>query len=224
MLLYWLNTDRQTAGSADAPQLKQPLGRRSLGPEQGNGGLLIYEADLPAALAKYDPEGQVWTSIQPGKWVGYWRDCKPGPNYFARPAGDFLAGWEVELGDGNIWTLPRILKDTGETGLPRALRIDDAGNLVGTVIDKFSALSADGQRLFAQLMHVNRGGEAPDNPLSEEEIFRLVCRVVGINYRLGVAEVGALQLVTSANFLRLAFGVVGYDLLLQAEDSPPGET
>jgi hypothetical protein len=134
-----------------------------------------------------------------------------------------VEGQWLELGDGQKWAVPQLRLETGRTGLPRALRLSPDGQLVGDVVDKYRALAADGERLWQMLCHLQRGEPAPDPIMSEADIFRLVARVLSVNYRLGPAEVGALGLITSANFLRVAFAVVGYDRLLQVEESPPGE-
>jgi hypothetical protein len=221
--LYWIDTDRQAGGSADAPALLAPMSRRSVGPVPDKPGLLLFESAMPSALAKYSNEGQRWVEVAPGRWVGFWESYRPGPADLARAGDDFVEGVAVELGDGSEWILPRLLKDTRESGLPRSLRLSADGHLIGDVAEKYKALALDGERLWRYILHIQRDEPAPQPAMTEAEIFRLVSRVVGVNYRLGPGEVGALGLVTSGNFLRLAFLIIGYDTLLEMESSPPGE-
>lgn len=224
--LYWIDTDRKVTMDADAPFLRNPMGQRSTGPVEGKTGLLVYTSSLPSGLCKYSPADQEWIEAEPGRWVGYWRNLKPTPGDLIVDDTKLLDGWPAELGDGNVWILPRLKSETEQSGLPHVVRLSSSGCLYTEPVEKYKDLCKDGERLWETLLWMRKGGEKPERPMVEPDIFRLISRLVGVNYRVGPAEVSLLGLVTTHNFLLTAFSIVGIDLLEQAEaeaQRPPGE-
>ena len=217
--LYWIDTDRQTGGDQDAPLLRSPLAVRSVGPVKDRTGLLVYPSDLSASLSRYKADEQDWAEFSPGKWVGVWRDAKPGPVSLMRDASKIVEGVTIELGDGNHWILPRLKTESHGSGLPQVIRFSSSGTLYAEPLDKYKSLCRDGERLWQTLLWMRSGDETcrPESPMVEVDIFRLISEVLGVNYRVGPAEVSLLGLVTTVNFLTTAYKLVGVDLLAEAE-------
>lgn len=217
--LYWVRTDRRAAGAGDGRCLVAPMGVRSVGPVKGESGLLVFEGGLEGWRCRYDADGQEWVKLagDGGEevWVGVWLDDLPGPEDLRRGDREFLAGPEVELGDGRAWTIPRLRLATGQSGLPSALSVGPEGEVEEVPLRRYRELCRRGERVWAFLMHVMQDA-APVEGFSDAEMLELLVDLLAVNYRLGMEEARLLELLTSANLITTAGYALGYDLYLGA--------
>lgn len=92
----------------------------------------------------YRADQQTWQRLR-NHWVGYWKDDPPKPSDLER--NSLIPGYEIELGDGNLWRVPlarqyvRTHAQNGTFGsqLPHRLAIDESGQwAMGPVVDRYA--------------------------------------------------------------------------------------
>ena len=160
----------------------------------------------------FDPGVQTWIE-GPGYWVGYQNRSKPRPIDLVRPM--LVRGTKVVLG-GQEWTIPLVhaaIADEPFTLLPRSFRFVD-GQTVLKVRDQYEAICQQTMEM-ADLV-LNQG----DWRLTEDETLRYDVAVLGINYRVGIAESVALDLFDTRNMMLVPQAALGLLLEKKTADGP----
>lgn len=159
----------------------------------------------------YFPELQDWTPSIGGEqqyWLGRDRDQPTTPDSLRRRR-PLVRGYDVTLGDGQVWHVPVVRRPTGTTRLPCHLKMTPAG-LEEVVKAEYRALFDDFEPVATVFWE---GGT----------IQRLVgcdvaLRALAVNYRLGWDEQNALALLDGDNWLevlKLAVDLPLFDDALQ---------
>lgn len=172
-------------------------------PADGAAGTLLADESRRAELA-YRPDEQVWRK-RPGDdcvWIGYWKHSPPTPDDLRRATA--LAGEAIELGDGGVWTVPRLLWHAAESGfqlaLPTYFDLDDEGKwMCGAVVEPYAALEAVADRLHAGVYR----SEMPDGQrLAIDEMLSIAAQLLGVNYAISAVECAMLRLFNGGDQLR----------------------
>jgi hypothetical protein len=175
---------------------------RGTGPGGESGTIVADSNTVPAERHVYSADKQTWRKAPASSVrVGMWNDAKPGPPDTVRKAA--IPGHAVTLGDGRQWMIPvaRGIAETPSgdviryTNCDRRLDWDDEGRRVlGEVVEAHKALW-DAASLW---MDAKTQTEGDDHAAMLEQVETTEAAVVGLstNYRVGLAEVGLLGLLT----------------------------
>lgn len=197
------------------------------------GGYLVYR-DIPADKLddrvkhphRVAKEEQTWVEWA-GYWVGFWKEAPPSPEELER--GKSLASHPVELADGNEWKAPICRRITGESGLPTVIFQDKDGALVYEVDDEYKFFQEAAEREYRQLMSawgVSPQGEG-DEPFTDQELFDIAVGLLGLNYRIGKAELAAMKLLTKQGMFNVVKAMIdfpSFEILEKALDTSKEST
>lgn len=112
----------------------------------GNAGCILDDPKRHESSPCYRVDQQTWQRLG-DLWVGYWKDDPPKPSDLERAS--LIPGYEIELGDGNLWRVPlarqyvRTHEQNGTFGsqLPHKLAIDQSGQwTMGPVVDRYATV------------------------------------------------------------------------------------
>jgi hypothetical protein len=168
--------------------------RNVIGGGPGNlSGVILAPADpsgATVALIGFFPDCQHWTDC--GRyWLGRSDvGALPGPEDLRRAV--VFPGYDVTLGDGQVWTVPIVRKSGRYAALPRSLGLNDAGEFVQEVLPEFAAAWQASKTMFDHLFQ---------GTLPWPEAFDLAVGALALNYRLGRREASLLKLLTTQNYL-----------------------
>lgn len=126
---------------------------------------------------------------QEGLWLGVDRSDPPGPAELERE--DLIPGVDVEMGDGNRWTIPLA------RALPRQRAWDGTGWGDGPVVAQYAELFDRAQAAFSALVHAIGLTEEPPSKVTLDDESDLAVAALGVNYKVGPAEASYLGLVTT---------------------------
>lgn len=128
----------------------------------------------------YYPKVQDWTKCgERPLWVGWRRNELPGPDAFARV--EQVGGYEVELADGNLWTIPPA------SAIPRRIRYGADGVIIREAGTRHAAYTAAAERI---LEWAKSEDEVPYTDYVET-----LSQALAVNYCISVVEVLALGLI-----------------------------
>lgn len=187
----------------------------------GKAGVLAWGKGTDRGIV--DAAGKEWrrwgeVTMTGGKTmahVGFLPSLLPGPDDLRRD--EMLAGHDVVMGDGKGWRLPRLMRRTGVSDLPRAYGFDGDGNFCMDVLRPYRAIAAKGGRIYevvvATLDAVARG-ENPGVDIGIGEATGIIADALSMNYRIGRVELGILELVRSDHLFALLCALV--DVRLRA--------
>lgn len=173
-------------------QLHSVIHEVAVGPSGSSGTLLATKpANWPDVhRVGFYPDSQTWK--QRGTfWIGFDNEIAPGPESLQRVT--LTDGYEVELGDGNVWLAP-VIRAWGEAGysiaLPKDLGFDEQEQCVATVKSDYQwawKLACDVWDFVIQ-----RGQVALD------QFTRWAVECLSLNYRIGIHEASVLGLFDTA--------------------------
>jgi hypothetical protein len=160
------------------------------GPDGGQGCLVAAGNRVP----EYISDAQVWENAG-AYWVGI-EDLKapPGPADLRNPVG--MEGRAIALGDGGMWSVPLIWKWNPRTcehdvAVPQRLQrkiIDGRPKMSLEVVPAYRPLTAIAGEVW--------NSYCMGTPLTVDQVFENATALLGVNYRLGLAEVNLLGLLT----------------------------
>lgn len=168
-----------------------PGGFRPAG-EAGQGTLAHVETgkglhDL--AAMRWQKIDQSLSGIGKPFWIGWEEAAPPKPQDLARRT--LFAGQLLKLGD-EAWQVP-VAKL-----LPRVFGVDPEGHLSQVVAERYREVHDEAWRWCQLRLGLLDGGE-----IGDAELFRLAARILGLNYRVGVAEIAALGLLDGYTLQRV---------------------
>lgn len=193
----------------------------ALGPDGLRGRLFGLARDVTPDRAKFDAAAQTWRRAAPprgtkgqgdeetagdaagvdsaarhGLWIGFWNDDRPTAAQLARD--EQIAGHRVRLGDGGDWLVPTARVFPLGTRLPESLVLGPDGELVREAIPRFARISRMAEQVWADLETMGQGGE-----ITLREGWDIAAAALSVNYRVGINEVSALGLLTTANLFHM---------------------
>ena len=187
------------------------------GPDGGKGAYCIVPA--PAAPGAAPAQGLLfrhgeaaWRRGPGGKfWLGLIESDKPGPADLARQR--LISGEEIELADGNRWTIPICFSIVRGSTLPKRIVLGEDGTTWETrELERFLPLCADAAKvwqLYRQSGQEQSGTDQSGNPPADgeadkqrvtidlQEGMRIAVAAIAVNYRVSALEVDALGLIDS---------------------------
>ena len=181
------------------------------GPNAGAGVVIApapplggVEASTAISLA-----AQRWIRLDaedgPGVWLGFWIHDPPRPIDLARSEAP-IVGANVTLLDGNAWIVP-TLPGVAST-LPEVFAWDGRG-VARRQEKRFESIVAEASVWWDRFISDAFGA-------GWDEIFDYSVRVLGINYRVGPAEVAALELMATTNVFAVLHASLGVEQLRAA--------
>jgi len=194
------------------------------GPD-GTQGLLVTHPDVEAETRRCELPAQEWRQAPGARyWVGMWRSARPTAAELLRPGDEIVDGRPVDLG-GEAWLVPVARRWTLHEDAPRwypaletSVSLDANGELVtGNVVPRLAELWEDAQSVAETIFNAENAGGAVQ--LDGKEQFARCVRVLATNYRLGLAECGLLELLTTRNMaevLRVLVDLPGLQALTDA--------
>lgn len=187
------------------------------GPQDVGNGILVCFDSKPGRPLRYEPNAQTWKPIKGeddiAYWIGWYTDAKPGPMQLARQHG--LGGRSVRLADGQEWIVPVVYLVNCECQLPRRYGIGDGGQTEALVAQEYRGLLEKADQIMdaiSQWRDSNKTDLVVDVAMLADA---LICGL-GFNYRLGRAEVLALELLDDKAIARGAFAMVEFDKAFEA--------
>lgn len=144
-------------------------------------------------------------------WLGYYTDDPPGPMDLIRPDA-VLDGYTKVLespAGPDQWIIPRAriytedvaggTVDGPTSDLPQSLSMV-GGKLIEKPLPRYRQACLDAERIWAAVMSANDAESPADDAVTLDSVeeFHLAVRILAINYRVGIPEINALGVVTTA--------------------------
>lgn len=198
------------------------------GPE-GHNGIIIAPAPQVdvGQVPGYFPDRQEWRQFG-GVWIGWEPGMKPGPESLRR--GNQLPGYEVELGDGQIWHAPTIRAFVEspmqfQSKLPGVWGVDDKMQPTREPLEQYLDAWETSGKIWASVF----GGAKP----LMIDCYEWAVHCLKLNYRIGAAETALLKLFTDDTIREVLQAAVDLPLVEEADrkagepenpTQPPGST
>lgn len=135
-----------------------------------------------ATVPGFYPDRQTWLD-QGEFWLGWETENMPGPEDLLRPRP--VGGEPVALGDGREWLVPML--GPAWRDLPGYLKAKPGGGCEVVLRDEYKPLCEESEFWFDVL---KSGGT-----YSLDRFFKFAADALATNYRVGMAEAGALKLI-----------------------------
>lgn len=179
--------------------------------QEGPGGAsgALAAVGSPEGLA-YEPAVQEWQlaeAVGPGVWIGWPKDRKqlPGPRDLMRRSV-CVEGYPVRLGDGNLWDIPVVRRapnasQVNRTALPLVVKIGADGAARSEVRADYEGLWRMSLVLRDSLFGTvdAQGNVTRPDFVDPFDLLRLGALALAVNYRVGLYEVSALELIDTEN-------------------------
>jgi len=190
------------------PHLDRVVIRECYGGPGGGRGVVVGQDDQ----VKYDPGTQTWKKF-PDYWVGW--ESLPGPDDLKRE--NMLPGYLARLGDGKEWLIPIARLITGEPGMDRVYSLGEDGRVRWEIQEKYRELFDFASWWLGMISGTDT--DKHGHEWTDEGIFRMISRIIGVNYRVGLYEVSVLGLVTDISIkeiMRVVCDIPGMTKILEA--------
>lgn len=199
--LYYLPGEKQRPGDERLRELGLPYvaGRKLFasdihqGPDGGHGWLMADQGRLGDYAARHMPAEQDWQETPDGWWLGYYKAAPPTPDDLAHDQQ--LPGYDLTMGDGNVWTLP-LVRNVDEAGepvcmLPAKLVRDKATRALvpGPPIERYRYLWEATE--WAWLAMVS------ESDVDDVQAEQTMATIFGANYAVGTEELIACGVYTT---------------------------
>ena len=172
------------------------------GPDGGRGVLFAAHPEAPGAeMPKlgHFPGAQKWQHVKKGGyWIGFEAESPPRPTDLQR--GLAAAGKWAVLSDRKRWLVPVARYLGGSTDLPMTIRADDDEVWTRSVKDEYASLWEDA---YSVLQTAFNSSWPVEDQLSPQDEVNLCVRCLQINYRVGMWEITALDLLDSDALLEI---------------------
>lgn len=152
----------------------------------------------------YLPDLQTWAQAPGGAyWVGMDREAVPTAADLRRR--ELIDGYVQELesvaGEPGQWVVPLARVFPTGSLLPQSLALGADGTVIRRILPRFAAACRLADRIWDQVRAkagLLQPGETVE-PMSDREEFEAAATILGLNYRVGVPELGLLGALTTAN-------------------------
>lgn len=195
----------------------EPACRETTAGPGGKGGCVFGEmAEGQSADFGYLPDRQTWRPMvelghpagTPDLWVGMDPSQPPTPEELQR--SEAVDGYWTELEgprEKSRWLVPAGRVFPSGSKLPSALAIGPGGKVVSRILPRFAAASRLADQLWDQVRkaHGLLAEAETIADLTPEREFLAAADILGINYRVGVAELGLIGALTTANLTRVLY-------------------
>lgn len=171
----------------------------SNGPEGRRGVLFAPEAPRLAP-------NMSWTPLGERAWVGFDLENPPKPEQLIR--SEQFPGHQVKLSDGQEWLIPVARCLDGTTLLPKKMEYRDGAWIEGDLQPRYQSFFQSAVALFDRLMGIEAEGEHVQAEVTTE--IDLAAHALGLNYRLGPAEISALGLLDTRTAQAVALAVIDW--------------
>jgi len=192
------------------------------GPDEKHGCMFApARPGLRTRDIRYQPTAQRWIRLSEDSryWCGYWTGKVPGPVDLQRT--QIFDGHQVELSDGNKWTVPVARYIDGSSAFPSKLR--RVGNKwdFGEVLDQYQNIITQAEKLLEQFLRaVNESDEnVPAIEFTIDAEINLGIRALAMNYMVSTAEVDLLGLLTDQNYGKIALALIDEPGMRQIQDA-----
>ena len=186
--------------AADAPAVR--------GCDRGPDGLQGVVVAVPGieqlagtpARHGYFPDEQTWRNL--GEyWLGWETAAPPRPADLRRP--EMLAGYLIKLDDGSHWLCPVARSMPRGSILPRRMSLGPNGEIVWQALPRYAAFCAMAERAWLDYRRANGWLDPNDQivTLTSDDARDIAVACLAMNYRVGAAEVAALEILTEQNML-----------------------
>lgn len=169
------------------------------GPGDVLGALISVHASKDGRQSEcvYEPSTQTWKAVEsePGKvthWIGWETANPPGPEDLERK--ETIEGHPVKLADGREWVIPAV--HFAFSKVPHTFRMGPGQSTYLEPVEKYRAIMNEAKTWYES---VQSGGEY--NVL---EWFAYFVNLLGVNYRIGGEEIGALGLAVKDGVMQKA--------------------
>jgi hypothetical protein len=169
-------------------RFKKDFTRKEMIGPGGKRGLLC--SPFSDVLVDYIPDKQKWQKIK-NIWIGIDKNIKPEDIVLENTT----AGYFVELGDGNKWIIPVAMLEAPNFSLPQYETLDEDGNWVWKVDDKYSFLSCLAEELW------NSIDDKQVFEIDEDRMRMICCAAIGINYNVTDMECAVMRLLTQEAYI-----------------------
>lgn len=221
-VLYWFS------GANEIPEgwawrfERSTMARNSDGPGTGPGLLASPFAGTPEvqySALRYAANLQNWVRVGEGVWVGTFNIC--GPSDIARAV--FLpGGYDVELGDGNVWRVPvaNPLLPTCSLQQTEILAWDE--NLKKCrwqkkVAEDWRQLSEQVEK-YAEIIMTTVAGGTDDVDINDDELRDICARVLCLNYDVTPTEISLFKCLDAESWGKIFHAFVDVENLLQLSE------
>ena len=167
----------------------------------------------------YFPQSQTWMKAPGGAhWIGFETARRPGPACLERR--ETVAGHYVRLEDGNDWLVPaaRVFHGGG-TCLPEVFSLGPNGEIVKAIVPRYKALSKQAETLWEDFAGDVTEGALRAVVRTQEDSLRLACEALAVNYHVGLGEVLALELTSTAGMREILRALIDYPSFLRAVEA-----
>ena len=232
VILYWISgpgcTDDILAACGITAALGAQVARCSSPGPHGEEGTMLWWSHAPITPVgrEYVPEEQEWLTakrIGEGETervfcVGKWREARITPGDLIRPLDQRIEPSSgVTLADHNEWGIPILRMMDGRLALPTTFTLGPDGDIRECVPRRFDKLNDYGAALVDQINAQQAGATTPDSlraalgrePIDGETLYRIAAEALSVNYRVGLAEVVLLELITSAETQPIVAALTG---------------
>lgn len=163
----------------------------------------------PLSLVEEDGDKQFF--------IGWDKDCKPGPEALRRPKDQLQGGPMVKLGDGNMWMVPELL------ALPQTYRLDK-GKWEGQVSPEYREFCEQGRGLAEEIIqaalqlivvdrelvgHEKLKGLDTKVDFTLSEACDFACQALAINYHLCPVVASAIGILDDPGIVAIVAASVG---------------
>lgn len=172
------------------------------GPKGQQGCIIVPQPQVDVGqLPTYREAEQTWIRIgDTGVWIGWDNAMRPGPDSLRR--GNQMEGYEVPLGDQNIWICPVVLSfdeltDKWASHLPVVFSIDSEGETITKTPTRFLP-HRDAALKIANVVFGVAG-----NGVTNMEAIDLATLMLSLNYRIGPTETAILEILNTENMVEV---------------------
>ncbi len=145
------------------------------------------------ARVAYEPKEQTWRKVaaQNGShveyWVGYWNSERPKPDDLRR--NRMTDGHDLELADGNHWQIPAVHANFNT--LPESFSVTETGEVEIKTSAGYEEIQSEAEK-WHEIYHEAIANDSLS--IDKAEWFRFACKLLSINYQVGIHECSMLDL------------------------------
>ena len=178
------------------------------GPD-GKAGLIVARSGENAPRIGYWADRQHWQKVPTANWwLGWENGAQPAPADLIR--AETFPGHEIELEDGNDWTIPVVRLLTGDSAMPQGLGLGPDGKVIQRALARYEKITAVAQAIWESLEQ-QAGAQEPG--IDVEWDYGIAA--LAMNYHVGPEEVDALRLLSTPNLGKILLALIDWPTFLE---------